>query len=80
MTENPQDQTQGITENHMNNKAKNNQSLRRITTGADVWIIGSNSAIGTHKVPLEQLKKILVEFKIPIKVAMDEPHIGRPIP
>lgn len=35
---------------------------------------------GKNKVPLEQLKKILTEFKIPFKVAIDEPHIGRPIP
>jgi len=35
---------------------------------------------GKNKVPLEQLKKILAEFKIPFKVAIDEPHIGRPIP
>lgn len=34
---------------------------------------------GKNKVPLEQLKKILAEFKIPFKVAIDEPHIGRPI-
>jgi hypothetical protein len=37
-------------------------------------------AHGKNKVPLEQLKKILAEFKIPFKVAIDEPHIGRPIP
>lgn len=35
---------------------------------------------GKNKVPLEQLKKILAEFKIPFKVAIDEPHKGRPIP
>jgi hypothetical protein len=36
-------------------------------------------AHGKNTVPLEQLKKILAEFKIPFKVAIDEPHIGRPI-
>lgn len=36
-------------------------------------------AHGKNKKPLEQLKKILNEFKIPFKVAIDEPHLGRPI-
>lgn len=34
---------------------------------------------GKDKVPLEQLKKILDKFKVPYKVAIDEPHQGRPI-
>lgn len=34
---------------------------------------------GKDILPLEQLKKILQEFKIPFKVAIDEPHVGRPI-
>jgi hypothetical protein len=34
---------------------------------------------GKNKVPLEQLKKILDQFKVPYKVAIDEPHTGRPI-
>ena len=34
---------------------------------------------GKNKVPLEQLKKILDQFKVPYKVAVDEPHRGRPI-
>ena len=35
---------------------------------------------GKNRVPLEQLKKILKEpFEIPFKVALDEPHGGRPI-
>jgi hypothetical protein len=34
---------------------------------------------GKNKVPLEQLKKILDQFKVPYKVAVDEPHTGRPI-
>jgi len=36
-------------------------------------------AHGKNTVPLEQLKKILTEFKVPFKVAIDEPHKGRPI-
>lgn len=36
-------------------------------------------AHGKNTVPLEQLKKILTEFKVPFKVALDEPHKGRPI-
>jgi predicted nucleotide-binding protein len=36
-------------------------------------------AHGKNKAPLDQLKKILGEFKIPFKVAVDEPNLGRPI-
>ncbi len=36
-------------------------------------------AHGKNHKPLEDLKKILNEFKIPYKVALDEPHKGRPI-
>lgn len=36
-------------------------------------------AHGKNKKPLEQLKKILDQFKIPYKVALDEPNLGRPI-
>lgn len=37
-------------------------------------------AHGKNTVPLEQLKKILDQFgKVPYKVAIDEPHRGRPI-
>jgi predicted nucleotide-binding protein len=34
---------------------------------------------GKNKEPLEQLKAILDQFRIPYKVAVDEPHEGRPI-
>lgn len=36
-------------------------------------------AHGKNHKPLEDLKKILGQFKIPYKVAIDEPHAGRPI-
>lgn len=36
-------------------------------------------AHGKNKKPLEQLKKILEQFKIPYKVAIEEPNLGRPI-
>lgn len=36
-------------------------------------------AHGKNKKPLEQLKRILDQFKIPYKVAIDEPNLGRPI-
>jgi len=36
-------------------------------------------AHGKNKKPLEQLKNILDQFKIPYKVAVEEPHSGRPI-
>ncbi len=36
-------------------------------------------AHGRNKKPLEQLKTILAQFKVPFKVAIDEPHKGRAI-
>lgn len=36
-------------------------------------------AHGKNKKPLEQLRRILDQFKIPYKVAVDEPNLGRPI-
>ncbi len=47
-------------------------SVRR--TGQGIFI-----AHGKNKKPLEQLKKILEQFKIPYKVATEEPSLGRPI-
>lgn len=34
---------------------------------------------GKNKGPLEQLKRILDQFKVPYKVAVEEPNLGRPI-
>lgn len=36
-------------------------------------------AHGKNRAPVEQLKKILTQFNIPFKVAVDEPNLGRPI-
>jgi predicted nucleotide-binding protein len=36
-------------------------------------------AHGKNMTPLQQLKDILTQFKVPFKVAVDEPHKGRPI-
>jgi predicted nucleotide-binding protein len=36
-------------------------------------------AHGKNKKPLEQLKKILDQFRIPYKIATEEPNLGRPI-
>lgn len=36
-------------------------------------------AHGKNKKPLDQLKRILEQFRIPYKVAIDEPNLGRPI-
>lgn len=36
-------------------------------------------AHGKNKKPLEQLKRILDQFKIPYKLAIEEPKLGRPI-
>ncbi|MCK4818906.1 nucleotide-binding protein, partial [bacterium] len=44
------------------------------TLGQGIFI-----AHGKNKKPLEQLKKILGQFKIPYKVAIEEPSLGRPI-
>jgi predicted nucleotide-binding protein len=35
---------------------------------------------GKNKAPLLQLQKLLTTFQISHKVAIDEPHLGRPIP
>ncbi len=43
-------------------------------TGQGIFI-----AHGKNKKPLEQLKKILEQFKIPYKIAIEEPNLGRPI-
>ncbi len=44
------------------------------TLGQGIFI-----AHGRDKKPLEQLKRILNQFKVPYKVAVDEPNLGRPI-
>ena len=36
-------------------------------------------AHGKNKTPLEQLKQILEQFKIPYRIATEEPNLGRPI-
>jgi predicted nucleotide-binding protein len=36
-------------------------------------------AHGANRKPLDQLKKILNEWQVPFVVAVDEPHVGRPI-
>jgi predicted nucleotide-binding protein len=36
-------------------------------------------AHGKKKKPLDQLKRILEQFKIPYRVAVEEPNLGRPI-
>ena len=52
-----------------------------IKVGHENFELGQNIFIahGKNKIPLEQLKKILDQFKIPYKVAVDEPNLGRPI-
>ncbi|MBX9654675.1 nucleotide-binding protein [bacterium] len=44
------------------------------TSGQGIFI-----AHGKNRKPLEQLKKVLEKFRIPFKVAIDEPNLGRPI-
>ncbi len=43
-------------------------------TGRGIFV-----AHGKNKKPLDQLKKILDQFRIPYKVAIEEPNLGRPI-
>lgn len=50
------------------------QRSRSAPLGQGIFI-----AHGKNKKPLEQLKKILDQFHIPYRVAVDEPNLGRPI-
>lgn len=50
------------------------QGISKRELGKSIFI-----AHGKNKKPLEQLKKILDQFKVPYKVAVDEPNLGRPI-
>jgi len=54
---------------------------RAALAGAPKRTLGQGIFIGhgKNKVPLDQLKKILDQFKVPYKVAIDEPNLGRPI-
>ena len=54
--------------------ASNSSPSTTTTLGQGIFV-----AHGKNKNPLEQLKKILDQFQIPYKVAIDEPHLGRPI-
>lgn len=50
------------------------QPTPQIPTANQIFVVHGKSTI-----PLEQLRKILTEFRIPFIVAQDEPHVGRPI-
>jgi len=50
------------------------ERLRKEQLGQAIFL-----AHGRKKKPLEQLKKILDQFKIPYKVVTEEPSLGRPI-
>jgi predicted nucleotide-binding protein len=51
------------------------------STAASPKVLGQGIFIahGKNKKPLEQLKRILDQFRIPYKIAIDEPNLGRPI-
>lgn len=51
------------------------------SAAASLKVLGQGIFIahGKNKKPLEQLKRILDQFRIPYKVAIDEPNLGRPI-
>ena len=50
------------------------ETLPKPPSGRGIFV-----AHGKNKKPLEQLKKILDQFRIPYKVAVEEPNLGRPI-
>lgn len=54
--------------------ATNGHNPPLIRNSAKVFI-----AHGKNRQPLEQLKKMLDQFKVPYAIAVDEPHGGRPI-
>lgn len=49
-------------------------SVAKKPSGQGIFI-----AHGKNKKPLDQLKKILEQFRIPYKIATEEPNLGRPI-
>ena len=53
---------------------KGSGSASSIQLGQGIFI-----AHGKNKKPLEQLRRILDQFKVPYKVATEEPNLGRPI-
>jgi predicted nucleotide-binding protein len=57
------------------------EPIAQKTTKKDESNLGQGIFIahGKNKKPLEQLKKILDQFHIPYKVAIEEPNLGRPI-
>jgi predicted nucleotide-binding protein len=46
------------------------------TTRSKVLFVGH----GKKRGPLEKVEKFLIKYGIPHKIAIDEPHLGRPIP
>lgn len=63
---------EGVAEQPERMKRRNKVESREL--GKGIFI-----AHGKNKKPLDQLKKILDQFKVPYKVAVDEPNLGRPI-
>lgn len=63
---------ENVAEDYSNENAPIVDSSKR--SGKGIFI-----AHGKNKKPLEQLKKILDQFHIPYRVAVDEPNLGRPI-
>jgi predicted nucleotide-binding protein len=57
-----------------NHSAEENGSATSPPLGQAIFV-----GHGKNKTPLNQLKGILDQFKIPFKVAVDEPNLGRPI-
>jgi predicted nucleotide-binding protein len=66
-----EDDAGGVDETTKQNNPKNGTHRE---LGQGIFI-----AHGKNKKPLEQLRRILDQFKVPYKVATEEPNLGRPI-
>jgi predicted nucleotide-binding protein len=68
-----------VVEEHPIAEASPRESEREAESGGVRLGQGIFIAHGKNKKPLEQLRKILDQFKIPYRVAIEEPNLGRPI-
>lgn len=68
------DETEQNSSSPLNGSEDSNKQNDQQNLGQAIFI-----AHGKNKKPLEQLKKILDQFKIQYRVVVDEPNLGRPI-
>lgn len=74
-------ETEEISDGQDGNKEDDVEIDSKKTTKKEETNLGQGIFIahGKNKKPLDQLKKILDQFHIPYKVAVEEPNLGRPI-